>query len=139
MRFWSSPAQTVYIPKVSVVDPALPTLPSNVQSLSNQFVAAARERSTYYRHSHLLTPYGCDFTHQNAYESVVSMEKIMEFINLNSTYNVTVKWSTLADYIHSVNALNLSWTLQQPDFFGYVDRPHGVFFGENNKMKPLSD
>jgi hypothetical protein len=57
------------------------------------------------------------------------MDKLLEYVNGNATYNATMVYSTLADYIGSVNALNLTWPLETPDFFTYVDRPHAWWSG----------
>ena len=110
-------------------DPQLPTYPVDVVDIATKLVEEARTRSEWYTHNQLLIPFGTDFTHTNSYQDVLQMEKVMKVINSNSTFNMTIKWSTLADYVQSVNALNLTWKLEQPDFFPYVDSPHGVFSG----------
>ena len=124
-RFWASDLYGNWVND----DSQLPTYPLNIGKYAEDYVALLRERSSWYKHDQLLTMFGCDFAHTNAYQSVVQMEKIMKYINSNSTLNITIKWSTLADYVQSVNALNLTWKLEQTDFFPYIDRPHGVFSG----------
>ena len=61
-----------------------------------------------------------------AYESYVQMDKLIKYINGNKTLNATIIYSTLADYIDAVNSLNLTWSLDQPDFFTNVAHPHGM-------------
>eukprot|EP01084_Bolivina_argentea_P163978 285172_1 len=38
-------------------------------------------------------------------------------------------YSTLSDYVIAVNKLNLTWKVEQPDFFTYVDHPHAYWSG----------
>jgi len=110
-------------------DPLLPSYPPNAIELGEKLVADARTRSAWYKHDQVLIPFGCDFAHQNAYQSMLQMDKLIEYVNSNATYNVTMVYSTLADYIDAVNAKNLSWSLEQPDFFTYVDSPHAWWSG----------
>ncbi|ETO32078.1 hypothetical protein RFI_05039, partial [Reticulomyxa filosa] len=110
-------------------DPRLPSYPTNYAQLGESFVSDARNRRSWYRHEHVLIPFGCDFAHQNAYKSIVQMNKLMEYINSNHTYNATVIYSTFADYVRVVNALNLTWNLETNEFFPYDDRAHAWWTG----------
>eukprot|EP01084_Bolivina_argentea_P075828 137429_1 len=68
-------------------DPLLPSYPVNQQLIAEQFLTTARERSLNYKHNQILIPFGSDFAHQNAYQSYIQMDKLMEYVNYNSTYN----------------------------------------------------
>ena len=131
-RFWASDMYNNWVND----DEQLPTYPFNIGQYVEDYVKLIRERSDWYRHDQLLTMFGCDFAHTNAYQSMLQMENIMKVINSNSTYNVTIQWSSLADYVQSVNALNLTWKLEQPDFFNYISAAHGLF--ESNPLNTFN-
>ena len=122
IQFWTKPNALGPPGAASAVvndDPLLPSYPPNVIEVAESFLADSRNRMNWYRHNQLLMPYGCDFVHQNAYQSMIQMDKLIKYINGNKTYNTTIIWSTLADYVQTVNKLNLTWQLEQPDFFPY--------------------
>ena len=110
-------------------DPLLPSYPPNQQELAEKFIASARERSLNYKHNQILIPFGSDFAHQNAYQSFIQMDKLMDYVNNNSTYNVSMIYSTLSDYVIAVNKLNLTWKIEQPDFFTYASEAHQWWSG----------
>ncbi|ETO05267.1 hypothetical protein RFI_32129, partial [Reticulomyxa filosa] len=127
---YCSPSEiTFYDGTFIQTDPRLPSYPTNYIELGESFVSDARTKSSWYRHEHVLIPFGCDFAHQNAYQSMIQMDKLMEYINSNHTYNATVIYSTFADYVHAVHALNLTWNLETNDFFTYDDSPHAWWTG----------
>lgn len=99
------------------------------RNCATRFLTSARERSLHYRHNHILIPFGCDFAHQNAYQSMIQMDKLMSFVNNNSSFNTKIIYSTLADYTLAVNQLNLTWKLEQPEFFTYIEEPHAWWSG----------
>ena len=37
------------------------------------------------------------------------MDKLIKYINANPTYDVTIHYSFLSEYVAAVNALNISW------------------------------
>ena len=53
------------------------------------------------------------------------MDQLMNYINNNESYNATVRYSTFQEYVESVNALNITWDLEQPDFFIYKKDANG--------------
>eukprot|EP01084_Bolivina_argentea_P028334 52679_1 len=110
-------------------DPLLPSFEVNQVQIGESLVADARTRTAWYKHNQILIPFGSDFAHQNAYMSMLQMDKLIAYINSNSTYNATITYSSVADYVGAVNALNLTWSLEQPDFFTYVDNAHSWWSG----------
>ena len=67
--------------------------------------------------------------HQNSYETMLQMEKLIDYVNSNKTYNATMIWSTLGDYVTAVNKLNLTWNVERAPLFNYVDSPHKWWTG----------
>eukprot|EP01084_Bolivina_argentea_P281182 481054_1 len=113
-----------------VTNDKLPSYPTNYIQMAQQFVTDARNRNSWYRHNHILIPFGCDFAHFNAYMSYIQMDKLINYINSNSTYNASIFYSTLYDYTVAINALNLTWDLEQnTDFFVYQSAAHQWWSG----------
>ncbi|ETO19503.1 hypothetical protein RFI_17727, partial [Reticulomyxa filosa] len=110
-------------------DPRLPSYPVNYVELAESFISDTRTKSSWFRHEHILIPFGADFAHQNAYESMNQMDKLIKYVNSNATYNATMIYSTLAEYVSVVNALNLSWNLETNDFYPYADMAHSWWTG----------
>eukprot|EP01084_Bolivina_argentea_P158524 276127_1 len=68
-------------------DNSLPSFASNLQSIAETFISNCRNKLNWYKHNQLLIPYGGDFAHSNAYMSYLQMDKLMNYINSNKTYN----------------------------------------------------
>jgi hypothetical protein len=90
----------------------------------------ARARSVWYRHNQLLIPYGNDFDHQNAIKSFGQMDELMHYINGNSTYNMTLRYGGLADYVSAVNALGVEFPL--------LDQAHPLESNGNTDFFPYA-
>eukprot|EP01084_Bolivina_argentea_P308711 533899_1 len=110
--------------KYIITDNNLPSLSTNYIEMAEAFIADARQRVTWFKHNNILIPFGCDFAHWNAYMSYIQMDKLIEYINSNITYNTSIFYSTLWDYTKTVNALNITWELEDIDFFNYQPAPH---------------
>eukprot|EP00118_Oscarella_pearsei_P019625 m.209602 g.209602 ORF g.209602 m.209602 type:complete len:333 (+) comp39727_c0_seq56:596-1594(+) len=111
-------------------DDQLPTYETNMQKTADAFMRMARERMTWYRHNHLLIPFGCDFAFQNAEANFYQMDRLMEYVNNQSSkYNATVRYGTLYDYAQAVHALNLTWEVRGGDFFPYATSPEQYWTG----------
>ena len=65
----------------------------------------------------------------NSYMSFIQMDRLINYINSNSTYNASIFYSTLYDYTKAVNALNLTWNLEETDFFNYCSGPNDWWTG----------
>ena len=107
-------------------DDKLPSVRSNIVGIAENFISDCRNRLTWFRHNQLLVPNGGDFAHTNAYVGFIEMDKLINYINGNkSAYNATVKYSTFWEYVNAVNQLDITWDLEQPDFFIYKKDPNG--------------
>eukprot|EP01083_Nonionella_stella_P244393 850642_1 len=108
----------------------LPSYPPNYVQMAEAFMTNTRQKSEWYRHNHILIPFGCDFSHMNAFMSFIQMDKLMHYINSNHTYNATIFYSTLYDYTKAVHQLNLTWNVEQnTDFFNYASGPNNWWTG----------
>src|SRR5690349_13691637 len=89
-----------------------------------------KTRSQWYRHNKLLLPFGDDFSHREAFNSFVNMDKLIKYVNQHShEYGVRVQYSFLSDYVNAVNALNLTWPVFEEDFFPYNDNEDAFWSG----------
>ena len=122
---FTSGKNTVYLQN----DATLPTFSTNFVQLAQSFITDVRERSKWYRHNNIIIPYGSDFAHQNSFQTMLQMDKLMDYINSNQTYNVTIFYSSLEEYIIAVNKLNLTWPLETQDFFAYESAAHQYWTG----------
>jgi hypothetical protein len=111
-------------------DPALPTYPVNKVARAEAFVNYARQRSAWYRHNKLLIPFGGDFHHTNAIQSFGGMDKLVKYVNANSTYNMTLRYGGFADYVKAVNSLQIP--------FPVLDQAHPLEANGNIDFFPYS-
>jgi hypothetical protein len=94
----------------------------NVEQIVNNFVSMAKSRSQFYRHNKLLIPFGDDFAHREAFTSFVQMDKLIKYVNQNTSKSgVKARYAFLSDYVAAVNSLNLTWPVYEGDFFPYAD------------------
>ena len=112
--------KTVYIN----TDKQLPTYGLNYIQIAEQFMSMVRYRLQWFRHNIKLITFGCDFRHQNAYQTMIQMDKLINYLNSNKTYNATVMYSNFYDYILDIHSLNLTWPVEAAEFFGYQKSPH---------------
>eukprot|EP00117_Sycon_ciliatum_P036568 scpid27181/ scgid4437/ Lysosomal alpha-mannosidase; Alpha-D-mannoside mannohydrolase; Alpha-mannosidase A; Alpha-mannosidase 60 kDa subunit; Alpha-mannosidase 58 kDa subunit len=117
-------------------DPLLPTYPLNAGSQAVAFVNMARARNQWYRHNHILIPFGCDFGHQNAFKSFDQMDKLIDAVNGNPALNATVRYGTFGSYVAAINALNLTWPVYTGDFFPYASN-YGQYWTGYYTSRPL--
>ena len=73
---YCTPAEMNFERNVINGDDNLPTYPTDVGEVVQSFLKMARARSEWYRHDQVLLPYGCDFSHQNAFKSFRGMDTL---------------------------------------------------------------
>ena len=113
-------------------DPVMddPTLENyNAPLIAQGFAAWVQEMALSYRTEHLFVCMGDDFTYQNAAMVYKNMDKLIGLINGNSTYDMTLLYSTPEEYLEAVHSLNTTWPLKTDDFFPYADWPYAYWTG----------
>ncbi|XP_062516816.1 lysosomal alpha-mannosidase-like isoform X2 [Corticium candelabrum] len=110
-------------------DPSLPSYHPNIEDQAESFVSMARDRGDWYRHNHILIPFGCDFAHVNAEKSFIQMDELMAYVNNDSSFQATVRYGTLDDYTRAIHSLGLTWDVYEDDFFPYVSGPEAYWTG----------
>jgi hypothetical protein len=66
----------------------------NLDKKSESFANYFRAMSTHYRSNHLLHTLGSDFQYSNARMWFMNMDRILDYINNNVTFNMQIKYST---------------------------------------------
>eukprot|EP00741_Cyanophora_paradoxa_P016299 tig00020911_g15738.t1 len=78
---------------------------ANAAERAEAFVALARARAASYRTPHILIPFGCDFSFQNALMKYKNMDRLIKHINENSaSLRARAQYSTLSDFFDAVHA-----------------------------------
>ncbi|KAJ4462635.1 putative Lysosomal alpha-mannosidase [Paratrimastix pyriformis] len=107
-----------------------PITPANVKDRAQVLVDECKSRSTMFRHNHLLLPFGCDFSWQNATVMYENMDALIAYVNAHSAeLGVDMAYSTLSEYVDAVHALNMTWSRYSEDFFPYADNPLSYWTG----------
>lgn len=86
-----------------------------------QLIGMLKQRSTAYRHRHLLVPFGDDFKFRNAELQFSNMGKLVRYIQQHhSELGVWAQFSTLSDYFSAIEKEGQFPSLQG-DFMPYAD------------------
>eukprot|EP01102_Stenamoeba_stenopodia_P015593 TRINITY_DN5339_c0_g2_i1.p1 TRINITY_DN5339_c0_g2~~TRINITY_DN5339_c0_g2_i1.p1 ORF type:complete len:739 (+),score=160.21 TRINITY_DN5339_c0_g2_i1:334-2550(+) len=102
----------------------------NIDQKAETFAQEMYNRSLVYQTDQIFVTFGCDFRYQNAIMNFLNMEKLMQYINNNSTFNMTLKYSTPSIYLEAVHSTpNLELPLKQDDFFPYSSQNHTYWTG----------
>ncbi|TKR57998.1 hypothetical protein L596_030627 [Steinernema carpocapsae] len=105
--------------------------PQNVELFANQLADQYRKLSKFYRYPSILVPVGDDFFFSVLEDWIVirqNYRQILDFINTNPKYNMTVRFATPREFFASIpkegkaSAPSLSG-----DFFPYMDDRRGPF------------
>ncbi|KAG5669807.1 hypothetical protein PVAND_000100 [Polypedilum vanderplanki] len=99
----------------------------NIELKSSLLVDQWKKKSQLFKTNSLLTPLGDDFTYQSDWEwkkQTENFEKLINYINSNSEFNVEAKFATLQEYFDSVkNEMKIEqFPSLSGDFFTYCDR-----------------
>lgn len=102
----------------------------NVDKRAKEFADYFRNMSTVYRTPNLFHTYGDDFHFQSASTNFKNAEKLMDYINSHyEEFNMTIKYSTVSDYIHKLSTASVSFPTKHDDFFPYADIPRAYWTG----------
>ena len=100
--------------------PALPAFLSLEVKVA-MLVAICKEKLGWYMTDHVLVPFGNDFAFQNATKDFASMDEIVDAINSNSTaYGLTIRYSTLSEYMDAVLSAGVTFPSRGGDFLPYI-------------------
>jgi hypothetical protein len=69
--------------------------------------------------SHVLLPWGCDFSYLSANAEYQNLDRVVDYVNSKNIYNVTLKISTPSDYIEALKSEKIHWPVKYEDSFPY--------------------
>ena len=93
----------------------------NLEEKAAFFVGICKEKLGWFMTDHVLVPFGNDFAFQNATEDFASMDEIVDAVNSNSTtYGLTIRYSTLSEYMDAVLSAGVTFPSRGGDFLPYI-------------------
>ncbi|EGC34543.1 hypothetical protein DICPUDRAFT_34840 [Dictyostelium purpureum] len=98
---------------------------TNINERACILVEIIQQRAALYRHNNVLLPFGNDFRYQNATLEFSNMDKLIEYINANSSFGVNLQYGTLNEYFEEVfketdNSTKIFPELVATDYFVYT-------------------
>lgn len=104
---------------------------NNIKRYVEDFMKMARTRAAYYNNGgHLLIPFGCDFSFENAHKHYKQMDLLIEYLNQHKDiYNATIVYSHLSEYIKAINDVHKDWPVYEGDFMPYPSWSHAYWTG----------
>lgn len=101
----------------------------NLVEKAEEFAAYLRNQTNYYRTNNILCMIGGDYNYQIANYDFKNMDKLINYINNNSTFGLNLFYSTPSTYVKAVNNAGISWPIKTDDFLPYADGPHAYWTG----------
>ncbi|KAJ1368391.1 hypothetical protein KIN20_029516 [Parelaphostrongylus tenuis] len=102
----------------------------NLDQKISSFVAHVKTQSLYLRSSHVMLLMGSDFQYTNANAWYTNLDKLIHYINGNSTYGIKVFYSTPSCYVKGViESLSARLSTKADDFFPYASSEHSYWTG----------
>eukprot|EP00126_Sphaerothecum_destruens_P011288 Sdes_comp20887_c0_seq2m17982 len=104
----------------------------NVDLIAADLASYLRKQADAYQHPHLLFPFGCDFTFENAHVNFANMDRLIKHINADpQRYRMNLFYSTPASYSTAIQSTvpAQNWAHKSDDFFPYCDAPHACWTG----------
>jgi lysosomal alpha-mannosidase len=101
----------------------------NLVAKADNLVAYIKQQANAVRHNDIMISWGCDSMYQNAHLMFKNIEILMDYINSQPKYNVSMFYSTPSLYVDAINKQNVQWPTKNDDFFPYADGPHAYWTG----------
>ena len=101
----------------------------NLVDKATEFANYLRNQTNYYRTNNILCMCGGDFNYQIANYNFKNLDKLINYINNNSTFGLNLFYSTPSTYVKAVHDAGISWPIKTDDFLPYADQPHAYWTG----------
>lgn len=116
---------------------------SNAKELMNKLIEFIHKVHDRRLGNEVLLPWGCDFTYMSAQAEFANLERVVNYVNKNNAYNITLKISTPSDYIQALKKENIHWPVKYEDSMPYSSADWeywtGYFVSRPNAKKLTKD
>lgn len=101
-----------------------------LEKKAEELASYFRNMSLSYQHNDILMhTLGTDFSFQNASISFDNVDKLINIVNANPQWGVSIVYSTVSKYLKDIQSLNISYHQKNDDFLPYADFPNGYWSG----------
>jgi lysosomal alpha-mannosidase len=101
----------------------------NLDNIAQRFLSFVQQQAADMRHNDIMLAWGCDFMFQNAHLMFKNMDKLMNHINANPSFNLKMFYSTPSMYAEAIKASGVTLPTNNYDFFPYADNSHSYWSG----------
>lgn len=111
----------------------------NINERANTFVDQIKIRAKSYLSNLIMVPFGDDFKFQQASLQFNNMDKLIDYINRNTHYDVQIKYATVSDYIYTLHQrfAHVKFPVVKHDFFPYADNEDSYWTGHFTSLPNL--
>ncbi|KHJ99633.1 glycosyl hydrolase family 38 protein, partial [Oesophagostomum dentatum] len=92
----------------------------NVDQKINTFVNLVKKQASFLRSSHVMLLMGSDFQYTNANTWYTNLDKLIRYVNGNSTHGIKAFYSTPSCYVKAVTDASTHLPTKDDDFFPYA-------------------
>ncbi|KAM9330351.1 epididymis-specific alpha-mannosidase [Gastrophryne carolinensis] len=121
---------------------SLPVTSDSIRPYAETMVKNIKMRAAWFRSNDVLWPWGCDKQFFNSSIQFNNMDLLLEYINNNPEFGVTVHYSTLGEYFKKIHQRNLTWeTRKNEDFLPYSSDVYQAwtgFYASRNILKGVA-
>lgn len=95
----------------------------NADLKAERMLSYAMHMSTHYRSNNLFMPWGEDFAYGNAFTDFSNGDALINYWQkkMANDVGISMRYSTVYDYINAVKAENITWPTKYDDMFPYAD------------------
>lgn len=111
----------------------------NINERANTFVDQIKNRAKSYLSNLVMVPFGDDFKFQQASLQFNNMDKLIDYINKNTHYDVQIKYATVSDYLYTLHKRfsHVRFPVIKHDFFPYADNEDSYWSGHFSSLPNL--
>jgi hypothetical protein len=92
---------------------------SNAKEMMNKLIELIEKVHDRRLGNDILLPWGCDFSYMSAQAEYANLGRVVDYVNKNNAYNITLKISTPSDYIEALKKENIHWPVKYEDSMPY--------------------
>ncbi|XP_077136225.1 epididymis-specific alpha-mannosidase [Ranitomeya variabilis] len=121
---------------------SLPVTSENIQQYAEAMMKNIKTRAAWFRSNDVLWPWGCDKQFFNSSVQFNNMDLLLDYINSDREFEMSVQYCTLSEYFTSLYNRNMSWEVRgSQDFLPYssdIFEAWTGFFASRNVLKGIA-